>query len=115
MFLLLLCVMLPISGLAASGLTGQCPMETMMAGDTDAMSADMSGCDSMKPMSSDHGKSKSSLCKLTAQCQVGSLYHPVSSPVVVRPAGSFLPVSFYYVESLSIREPDGPWRPPRTL
>jgi hypothetical protein len=112
---LLLCVMLPLSGVAVSGATGQCPMDAAMTGETVAMSADMPGCNLMTPTSSEHGKSKASLCKMTAQCQIGSLYHPVSGPIVVRPAGSFVPVSFHYAESLSTREPDGLWRPPRAL
>jgi hypothetical protein len=115
LLVLLLCVMLPLSGLAASGTTGACPMESAMTGDTAAMSADMPGCDSASPMSSEHAKSKVSLCKVSAQCQMGSLYHPVSSPTVTRPAGSFVPVSFHYTQSLSIREPDGLWRPPQSL
>ena len=115
LFVLLLCVMLPLSGLAASGATGACPMESAMAGGTATMSADMPGCNSMSPTSSEHGKSKVSLCKVSAQCQMGSLYHPVSSPTVTRPAGSFVPVSFHYTQSLSIREPDGLWRPPQSL
>jgi hypothetical protein len=114
LFVLLLCV-LPLSGLAASGATGACAMESSMAGDSAVMSADMPGCDSMSPTSSEHGKSKVSLCKVSAQCQMGSLYHPVSSPTVTRPAGSFVPVSFHYTQSLSIREPDGLWRPPQSL
>jgi hypothetical protein len=115
LLVLLLCAMLPLTGLAASGTTGPCPMESAMSGDPGVMSVDMPGCDSVTPTSSEHGKSKPSLCKVSAQCQMGSLYHPVSSPTVVRPVGSFVPVSFHYAESLSIREPDGPWRPPRSL
>jgi hypothetical protein len=115
LFVLLLCVMLPLSGLAASGATGPCPMESSMTGNATAMSADMSGCDSMSPASSEHGKSKVSMCKVSAQCQMGSLYHPVSTPSVSRPAGSFIPVSFHYTQSLSIRAPDGLWRPPQPL
>ncbi|NPT43089.1 hypothetical protein GNZ12_17555 [Paraburkholderia sp. 1N] len=115
LLVLLLCVMLPLSGLAASGTTGQCPMESATTSDIAAMSADMPGCDSMSPMSSEQGKSKASLCKVSAQCQMGSLYHPVSSPTVTRPAGSFVPVSFHYAQSLSIRAPDGLWRPPQSL
>ena len=115
MLLLLLCAMLPISGLAASGATGQCPMQEVMGNDSGAMAADMPGCELMTAMSSEHGKSKSSPCKVTAQCQIGSLYHPVSSPSVVRPAGSFIPLSFHYVESFSFRAPDGLWRPPQSL
>jgi hypothetical protein len=115
LLVLLLCVMLPLSGLAASGATGSCPMESTMTGDTAAMSADMPSCDSMSTTSGEHGKSKVSLCKVSAQCQMGSLYHPVSSPTVTRPAGPFLPVSFHYAQSLSIRAPDGLWRPPQSL
>jgi hypothetical protein len=115
LLVLLLCVMLPLSGLAASGATGPCPMESTMTGDTAAMSADMPSCESMSTTSGEHGKSKVSLCKVSAQCQMGSLYHPVSSPTVTRPAGSFLPVSFHYAQSLSIRAPDGLWRPPQSL
>ncbi|MBN3726555.1 hypothetical protein [Burkholderia sp. Ac-20379] len=115
LFVLLLCAMLPLSGLAASGATGACPMESSMAGDTAALSSEMSGCDSMSPSSSEHGKSKGSPCKASAQCQMGSLYHPVSSPSVTRPAGSFRPARFHYTQSLSIREPDGLWRPPQPL
>jgi hypothetical protein len=115
LLVLLLCVMLPLSGLAASGTAGPCPMESPMTADTAAMSADMSSCDSMSPTSSEHGKSKVSLCKVSAQCQMGSLYHPVSTPTVTRPAGSFVPVSFHYTQSLSIRAPDGLWRPPQFL
>jgi hypothetical protein len=115
LLVLLLCVMLPLSGLAASGATGACPMESAMGGTAAAMSADMPGCDSMSPTSSEPGKSKVSLCKVNAQCQMGNLYHPVSSPTVTRPAGSFVPVSFHYAQSLSIREPDGLWRPPQSL
>jgi hypothetical protein len=117
LFVLLLCAMLPLSGLAASGLMGYCPMQAAMGDDSRAMSADMAGCESMTPTSGEHGKSKASLslCKVTAQCQMGSLYHPVSAPTVVRPIGSFFPVSFQYAESLSIRAPDGLWRPPQRL
>lgn len=86
-----------------------------MSSDVAAMSTDMPGCDSMKSPSGEPGKSKVSLCKVTAQCQMGSLYHPVSSPSVIRPAGSFVPVSFHYAQSFSFRAPDGLWRPPQSL
>lgn len=70
LFLLLLCVALPVSGLAASGLTGACPMQMSMgAGESGAMSSDMAGCENMK--SAPAGKAKGFSCKVTAQCQVG--------------------------------------------
>lgn len=114
-FLLLLCAMLPLSGLAASGLTGQCPMQSTMSGDAAANAHGMPGCDSMKPASTAHGKSGGTLCKMTAQCQAGSLYHPVSLPVLSRPAGRASPVRFHYAHACPARGPDGLWRPPRAL
>jgi hypothetical protein len=90
-------------------------MKSAMTGDITVMPADMPGCDSMNPTSGDHGKSKASLCKMTTQCQMGSLCRPVSSPSIVQPAGSFAPASFRYAQSLSLREPDGLWRPTQSL
>lgn len=112
---LLLCAMLPLSGLAASGLTGQCPMmQTGMAGgDGATVSAAMAECDAMQ--STSPGKAKGSLCKTTAQCQMGSLYHPVSVPAAHRPTGLFSSIAFHYTQSLIVHTPDGLWRPPRTL
>jgi hypothetical protein len=117
LFLLLLCAMLPISGLAASGLTGECPMQQQSAATQDAGNAAdaMPGCDSMKP--SPGGKtSKAGLCKMTAQCGFGSLYYSGAEASVVRhaaPASSR--IVFHYSQSLSIRAPDGLWRPPRSV
>ncbi|MFL9858855.1 hypothetical protein PQR72_24505 [Paraburkholderia madseniana] len=114
LLLLLLCAALPISGLAASGLTGECPMQMSMGyDDSSAMSSDMPGCETMK--SSQPGKAKGLFCKVTAQCQLGSLYHPVSRTEVSRPAGLSSPVVFHYAQSLSVREPGGFWRPPRAI
>ncbi|MFP3567282.1 hypothetical protein [Paraburkholderia sp. SIMBA_030] len=111
MLLLLLCAALPISGLAASGLTGECPMQMSMGiDDAAAMSSEMPGCETMK--SSQPGKAKGFFCKVTAQCQLGSLYHPVSATEITRPAGLSSPVVFHYAQSLSVREPAGLWRPP---
>ncbi|MBS2132235.1 hypothetical protein KEX41_29055 (plasmid) [Burkholderia thailandensis] len=114
LLVLLLCAVLPLTGLAASGSAGQCPMQMVMADDMGStMQGSMAGCDTTKRVSD--GKMKGSPCKVSAQCQLGNLYHPVSSPVVLRPAGQYSPVVFHYVQSLPVREPDGPWRPPRAL
>jgi len=116
LFVLLLCAMLPITGLAASGLAGECPMEQSVATlDGSNLSDAMPGCDSMQP--SPGGKaSKAGFCKMTAQCQFGSVYYPGADATVVRHA---TPVSsrvvFHYSQSLSIRAPDGLWRPPRSV
>lgn len=112
--LLLLCAVLPISGLAASGLTGECPMQHTMSMDTDSgMSADMPDCDMMKSQSVGKAKAKGVFCKVTAQCQFGSLYHPVARTDVSHPAALVRPVVFHYADSLPVRDPNGLWRPPR--
>lgn len=115
LFVLLLCAVLPMSGLAASGLAGQCPMQASMdSDDGHSMSAEMPDCDTMQsPSSTD--KSPHPLCKVTAQCHMGSLYHPESIPIMNRPAGLFTPIIFHYAQSFSARSPDGFWRPPRSL
>lgn len=143
-FVLLLCAMLPLTGLAASGLAGPCPMPaattdrdgTVHKGDRgEEVAADeaaglglglglddpvpeaMSGCNSMKPAkTAGHDRcADSSSCKMTAQCQAGSLYHRVSLPVLSRPAGRVHPLGFHYAEACPSRSPDGLWRPPRAL
>jgi hypothetical protein len=112
--LLLLCAVLPISGLAASGLTGECPMQmSMNSDDGSEMSSAMPGCEMMK--SSQPDKAKGFFCKATAQCQLGNLYHPVPRIEVSRPAGLTSPLVFHYAQSLAVREPAGLWRPPRPL
>jgi len=115
LFVLLLCAMLPLSGLAAGRLAGQCPMQAALADDGSAMPAAMSDCESTTPASGEPGKSKGFLCKIMAQCQTDSVYHPVSTPTVARPSGPVFPFSFQYAESLSIRAPDALWRPPQTI
>ncbi|CAN0624460.1 conserved exported protein of unknown function [Burkholderia multivorans] len=114
--LLLLCAVLPISGLAASGLTGECPMQQTMSMDVAAgMPADMPGCDAMKSSSVDKAKSKGVFCKVTAQCQFGSLYHPAARVDISRPAALVSPVIFYYAQSVPVRDPNRLWRPPRLI
>ncbi|KWO42458.1 hypothetical protein WT97_02195 [Burkholderia sp. MSMB1459WGS] len=112
----LLCVVLPISGLAASGLTGECPMQqTMSMGAYASMSSDLPGCDLMKSSAVDKAKAKGAFCKVTAQCQFGSLYHPAAKTDVSRPAAFGMPVIFHYAQSLPVRDPNGLWRPPRLV
>lgn len=86
---------------------------SVRASDGSGMTSEMSGCETMK--SSQTEKAKGFFCKATAQCQLGSLYHPVSAPEVTRPAGLSSSVVFHYVDSLSVREPAGLWRPPRAI
>lgn len=113
--LVLLCAVLPISGLAASGLTGECPMQQTMSMDSASMPRDMRDCDSMKSSSADKTKAKGVFCKATAQCQFGSLYHPAARADISRPAALASPVVFHYAQSLPVRDPNGLWRPPRLV
>ena len=114
LILLLLCVMLPLSGLAATGLTGECPMQTTVAAaDGTNLSAVMPGCDMMK--SSTAGKTKGGFCKSAAQCQFGSLYYPAPTAAISRPMAVSHPLVFHYAKLLSIRETSGLWRPPRAI
>ncbi|MDN7674255.1 hypothetical protein QZM22_17430 [Burkholderia oklahomensis] len=115
LLVLLWCATLPLTGLAASGLVGDCPMQrTMSMGDGGAMPP-MQDCESTKSSTVDKsGKAKDVFCKVMVQCQFGSLYHPMPAPDLVRPAGSSRQVAFHYAKSLTVREPGGWWRPPRT-
>ncbi|WP_433706165.1 hypothetical protein [Paraburkholderia sacchari] len=110
--------MLPVSGLAASGLTGWCPAQDSMSAAASMQSQSMPGCESMKSGSTERGKSGKSggtlFCKMTVRCLAGSLYHPVSLPVLMRPAARVSPLRFHYAQACPAGGPDGPWRPPRT-
>ncbi|CAB3685579.1 hypothetical protein LMG22037_02704 [Paraburkholderia phenoliruptrix] len=79
----------------------------------DGMSTVMPGCDSLKSTASD--KAKGGFCKITAQCQFGSLYHPAVAATVGRPMTMGSRVVFHYAQSLIVREPGGLWRPPRAI
>ncbi|MCI3204391.1 hypothetical protein [Pandoraea capi] len=130
---LLLCATLPLSGLAASGLAGDCPMQMSMSGEpgdtmsmtamttmtssmdmsTMAASSGMDHCDGMSMPSG--GKTKAPLCKVAAQCNLGSLYHPAITPEVARAASVARKSGFFYTDALRSRAPDGLWRPPTSL
>ncbi|MBO3056554.1 hypothetical protein J4763_07090 [Burkholderia pseudomallei] len=112
-FVLLLCAMLPLSGLAATGLAGECPMQQSPMHEDGSMSVEMSGCDMMK--SSMAGKAKGVFCKVTAQCQFASIYYPPVQTTVSHPLAVSNQVVFHYAESFTGHEPDGLWRPPRAI
>ncbi|WP_248558074.1 hypothetical protein [Paraburkholderia terrae] len=112
LLILLLCAMLPITRLAASRMVGECPMQQRMSMD-DGTSVAMTGCDSMK--SSSTVKAKGGFCKITAQCQFGSLYYPTVTTTVSHPTSGGSLVVFHYAQSLTVREPGGLWRPPRAI
>jgi hypothetical protein len=102
-------------------------METVTADSRSAVSASMSmdmpesmaGCESMASESGytpdQHGKSKSPLCKMGVQCQIGCMTIPASVPSVARTAQAYRPVFFHASQTLFVREPDGLWKPPRSL
>ena len=114
LLILLLCVMLPISGLAASGLTARCPIQADMSNlNGNSVSTEMPDCDAMQSTPSPDTTKRPS-CKMTAQCQMGSLYHAIEAPTMHRSAGFVSPVIFHYRQSLFIHNAsDGVWRPPR--
>ncbi|QGZ58866.1 hypothetical protein [Paraburkholderia acidiphila] len=111
---LLLCAMLPLSGLAATGMAGECPMQqSLPMHDDGAASAAMSGCNMMK--SAPASKAKGGLCKGTAQCQFASIYYPPARASVTRPMAVARQVVFHYAESFAGHVPDGLWRPPQAI
>ncbi|QBR01618.1 hypothetical protein [Paraburkholderia pallida] len=116
LILLLLCAVLPLSGLAATGMAGDCPMQQSMSmpmhGDG-AASVSMPGCDMAK--SSSPGKAKGVFCKATAQCQFASIYYPAVPVTVSRPVTRGSPVVFHYTGAFTGRAPAGLWRPPRAV
>lgn len=110
---LLLCAMLPLSGLAATGMAGECPMQqSMPMHDDGAMSVEMPGCDMAK---STAGKAKGDSCKTTAQCQFASIYYPPAQASVSHPMAVARQVVFHYAESFAGHVPGGLWRPPRAI
>ncbi|SMG55146.1 hypothetical protein [Paraburkholderia susongensis] len=111
---LMLCAMLPLSGLAASGLAGECPVQQSMPAHNDgSVSVDMPACDMMK--SSTAGKPKGVFCKATAQCQFASIYYPPAQATVSHPMAVTNQVVFHYAESFAGHVPAGLWRPPRAI
>jgi hypothetical protein len=115
LFVLWLCAVLPLTGLAASGSAGQCPMQSMTHDSGSMMSVAMTDCESMAMPAGQDSKSKDPLCKMTVQCQMGCMSIPVSAPGIARSAGAYRPMFFHYIQSLFVREPDGLWKPPRAL
>ncbi|CAB3836360.1 MULTISPECIES: hypothetical protein [Pseudomonadota] len=128
LFVVLLCLMLPLTGMAASGLAGAyaMPMPAAMADDPDcAPMADMPDCATMAQASSQASLQASpqapshpdghghSACKMTTQCQLGSLYHPTPAPAAYRHVGLASPVTFHYAQPLIVQRLDDFWRPPR--
>lgn len=100
-------------------MTGDCPMQmTSMSGEQTGMMAtgaamNMDHCDGMSMPSS--GKVKGALCKVAAQCNLGSLYHPSVTPEVAHAPSVARKTGFHYTDALRLRAPDGLWRPPTSL
>lgn len=118
LLVLLWCATLPLTGLAASGLAGDCPMQQAMSMSEDGAMPSMQDCESMRSSvagkSGKSGEAANVFCKVMVQCQFGSLYHPMPAADVARPASPGRPLVFHYAKSLTVREPGGLWRPPRT-
>lgn len=112
--ILMLCAMLPLSGLAATGMAGECPMQqSMPVHDDSSVSVEMPGCDMMK--SSSASKAKGGFCKATAQCQFASIYYPPAQASVSHPMAVTNQIVFHYAESFAGHVPDGLWRPPQAI
>ena len=115
LLVLLLCMALPMTGLAATGLAGPCPMQMSTLEEHEiAQLEGMPDCDTMES-SPNSGLTDSPICKSSVHCQLGSLYHPVPHADVARPAERLISVAFSYVHPLIVSDPNGLWRPPRTL
>jgi hypothetical protein len=110
LLVLLLCAVLPLTGLAANCTAGDCPMQQPCAM---TMHGAMPNCDSMH--SSHGGKAKGTSCEMNAQCHIGSQSIPAAPLQVTRPAGFSSPIVFSYTQVLPVREPSGLWRPPRAV
>lgn len=104
-----------MTGLAATGLSGPCPMQkSMLEVHEIAQMVGMPDCDTMES-SPDSSLTDSPTCKTSVHCQLGSLYHPAPHADVARPAERLTPVACFYVHPLIVSDPNGLWRPPRTL
>lgn len=123
---LLLCTVLPLSGLAASGFVGACPMQSAAqsisltepgmhgAGGMQAV-IPVANPSAMPPAHDGKHKAGGKSCRMCAQCQFGSLHQPPVHAGVSPHAAHGVPVRFHYTDSLRTRDPNGLWRPPRLL
>ncbi|MBI0329169.1 hypothetical protein [Burkholderia plantarii] len=114
LLVLLLCTVLPLSGLAASGFAGACPMQSALQ----SISLAKPGMYDADGMPAAHGgkhKAGGKSCRMCAQCQFGSLHQPPVHADVSRRAVHGVPVRFHYANTFRTRDPNGLWRPPRPL
>jgi len=109
--LLWLSLMLPITGLAGSGLAGECPM--MESGSAMSSMSMECGDMAMHDMSS-KTPTKKAPCNMDAQCHFGGLYHPTVAPETHSgPVLSYL--THLYSDSPQVGSTDSNWRPPRAV
>ncbi|AJK49961.1 putative lipoprotein [Burkholderia plantarii] len=126
LLVLLLCTVLPLSGLAASGFAGACPMRSAVPSislaepgmhEADGMraGASIANPSAMPPARGGKHEAGGKPCRICAQCQSGSLHQPPVHAGVSRRAVHGVPVRFHYTDFLRTRDPNGLWRPPRPL
>jgi hypothetical protein len=77
------------------------------------MQSTMNMQDCMTMSDSHDGKVKHPLCKMSAQCEFGSLYYPTDIPRIAQPSRVVAISYFVYAHVFAGRAPDGLWRPPR--
>ena len=125
LFITLLCMVLPISGMAATGVVMDCPIPSAMqwqmaAQADDNASASMDCMQSMEEMSASPSHSHSPVgknvhCKLLLQCQVSSQYVPVPATGVDAPLMQPRKLVFHYAHTLPALSLSDLWRPPQSL
>ncbi len=126
LFITLLCAVLPISGMAATGVVMDCPipsalqmaMATEAMDNTQAMNDCMQAMDESAPSQAHSERShigKNVHCKLVVQCQVSSQYIPIPSSGVDTPIAQSRKLVFHYARSLSATALNDLWRPPQAV
>jgi len=124
-FITLLCMVLPISGMAATGLVMDCPIPSAMQMQMAAKMDDNAQMDCMQAMDEAANASASAEqthapigknvhCKLVVQCQVSSQYVPAPATGLDAPLVQARKVVFHYARTLSALPLNDLWRPPQS-
>lgn len=114
--ILLLCLVLPISGLAATGSVGWCPMQASSdTGSHDSATTPAAMPDCTMVTASHGDKAKPTQCKYMAQCAMANVYYPASVPTVTRPLGVSTKIRFFYSTQYAFWPAVALWHPPRLV
>jgi hypothetical protein len=120
LLLFVLSLTLPVSGLAATGTTGECLMVSSammeMTDASPALSAPMPKMEHCSRQQDASGKAKGRMeCKFGAECKVGGVYHPAVPPSVSTPLPLAQTVLVPAAQLPISRTLNGVWRPPPAL